>query len=246
MIKSIVKGLKILEIVSSKGNEPVRLSELAKALDEKPSTVAGIVRTLTESGYLQKDPVRGYRLGIMAITLTHGDLYQRNLLIAAQTHVTSFAVRHGLYVSLSILRNNVRHTIMEVSDQGEVLMQARANAGVMNSATGLILLSHQPRHKQDEILEYYGLPRRFSSYEDFMIYLGEIRKQGYVEISRPINRVAVGVPVWHLGQVEAALGVFLTEEQRKERDIQEIVRLLTEVSVQITKDLEKSEATEPG
>ena len=74
MIKVILKGLKILEIVSANGNDPVRLSELAHKLGEKPSTVAGIVRTLTEAGYLQKDPVRGYHLGIMATTLTHSAL----------------------------------------------------------------------------------------------------------------------------------------------------------------------------
>jgi DNA-binding IclR family transcriptional regulator len=239
VVKVILKGLKILEIVSANGNNPVRLSELAQKLGENPSTVAGIVRTLTEAGYLQKNPVRGYHLGIMATTLTHSDLYQRNLLLAANKYVTEFAVRHGLHLSLSVLRDNVRHTIMEVSDLGEMVMQARANAGVMNSATGLMLLSHEPRHKQDEILGYYGLPRHFTSYEDFMRYLDEIKRQGYVEISRPVNRVAIGVPVWYEHQVVAGLGVFLTVAQRKEWDINKVVTLLSDMSARITHDMEQ-------
>ena len=241
MIKVVLKSLNILEIVSANGRDPVRLSELAQQLGEKPSTVAGIVRTLTEAGYLQKDPVRGYHLGIMATTLTHSDLYKRNLLIAARKHVAEFARQNGLLLSLNVLRNNVRHTIMEVSDQGEVIMQARANAAVMNSATGLILLSHQPRHNQDEILEFYGLPRRFSGYEDFMHYLEEIKRAGYVEISRPVSRVAVGVPVWNDGQVVAGLGVFLTVEQRKQYDIRRVVGLLTDMSAKITRDMDQAD-----
>ncbi|NLM77325.1 MAG: helix-turn-helix domain-containing protein [Ruminococcaceae bacterium] len=242
MIKVMIKGLRILEMVSTHGGQPVRLSELAGQLQEKPSTVAGIVKTLTEAGYLQKDPVRGYRLGIMATTLTHSDLYRRELLVAAHQHITASALKHQLYLSLSVLRNHVRHTIMEISDRGEVIMQASPNAAVMNSSTGLILLSYEPGHKQDEILEYYGLPRRFASYDDFRRYLQEIKQKRFVVLSRPDNRVAIAVPVWHKAQVVAGLGAFLTSGQQEKWQTGQIVALLSDLSGRITADLEKDDA----
>jgi DNA-binding IclR family transcriptional regulator len=244
MIKVILKCLKILEIVSASGNKPVKLSDLAQQLDEKPSTVAGIVKTMTEAGYLQKDPVRGYHLGIMAATLTHGDIYHRSLLIAAKNSIMQEAVDNSLTLSLNILRDNVRQTILEVGERGDVIMQARANAAVMNSATGLILVSHQERHKQDELIDYYGVPRRFAGYEDFMRYLDNIKKQGYAEIARPINRIAVAVPVWDKCtdrasdcQVVAGLGIFFTVEQRPSWPTDRAVRLLNIISGKITCDL---------
>ncbi len=239
MIKVVLKALKVLEIVSAAGNEPVRLSDLARQLDERPSTVAGIVKTLAEAGYLKKNQVRGYQLGIMATTLTHSDLYQRNLLLAAEKTVPGFALEHGLFVSLSIIRNNVRHTIMEVNESGQTLILGRANAAVTSSATGLIVLSHEPRHKQEEILGYYGLPRPFTSYEDYMAYLDRIRQQGYVEVIRPINRLAIGVPVWYEDQVIAGFGIFLTESQRQSYDVKKILPLLLEMAQKTTASLEQ-------
>lgn len=239
MIKVILKSLKILEIVSANRYKPVRLSELARQLNEKPSTVAGIVKTMTEAGYLQKDPVRGYRLGIMATALTHGDLYSRELLVAAKNHIPGFATQYKLYLSLSILCDDVRHTIMETNENGDTLTQTRANARVINSATGLVLLSHEPRHIQDRALESYGLPRRFSGNDDFIRYLENISQQGYAEIARPADRSAVAVPVWHEETVVAALGTFLTVEQRRSLSVQRIVQLLKKISAEITKDLQK-------
>ncbi|MEA4889578.1 MAG: helix-turn-helix domain-containing protein [Clostridiaceae bacterium] len=237
MIKVILKCLKILEIVSASGNDAVKLSEIAQKIDEKPSTVAGIVKTMTEAGYLQKDPVRGYHLGIMAATLTHGDLYNRNLLIAAQKYITPVALERSLYLSLAVLRDNVRHSILEVNSKGEVIMQARANAGVMNSSTGLMLVSHQPRHVQDSLLDFYGVPRRFGGYEEFIRYLETVKTQGYIEIARPSNTVAIAVPVRDAKKVVAALGIYITTVQRNEWELPQIIAVLNEISAKITYDL---------
>ncbi len=237
MIKVILKCLKILEIVSASGDDAVKLSDIAQQLDEKPSTCAGIVKTMTEAGYLQKDPIRGYHLGIMAATLTHGDLYNRSLLVAAKKYVTDIAINRSLYLSMSVLRDNVRHTIFEVDSLGKVIMQVRANAGVMNTSTGLMLVSHEPRHSQDALLEFYGVPRRFAGYEDFIRYLDSIKNQGYIEISRPVNRVAIAVPVWKNERVIASLGTYLSNEQRSQWDLQDIVNMLNEISANITREM---------
>lgn len=240
MIKVVLKSLKILEIVSAGGSRAVKLSEIAEALGENPSTCAGIVKTMTEAGYLQKDPVRGYHMGIMAAALTHSDLYGRELLRSAETRLKPFAVEHQVYMALALLHDNVRHSILEVNLYGAVVMQVTANAGVMNSATGLVLVSNQPRHKQDELLDFYGIPRRFGGYEDFIRYLDSVRIQGYVEITRSAEMVAVAVPVYQEGQVIAALGSYMTSDQRAKANIEEFVELLKGVSASITDDLAQS------
>lgn len=241
MIKVVLKSLKILEIVSAGGNRAVKLSEIAAVLGENPSTCAGIVKTMTEAGYLQKDPVRGYHMGIMAAALTHSDLYSRALLRSAEKRLKQMAVDHQVYMALALLHDNVRHSILEVDLHGSVVMQVTANANVMISSTGLILVSNQPRHVQDELLEFYGIPRRFNGYDDFMRYLDSVRIQGYVEFTRAADMVAVAVPVYQGGQVIAALGSYMTSDQRTKVDIEEYVTLLKDVSAGITSDLEQKE-----
>jgi DNA-binding IclR family transcriptional regulator len=200
---------------------------------------------MTEAGYLQKDPVRGYHMGIMAAALTHSDLYSRTLLRSAEKRLKQIAVDHQVYMALALLHDNVRHSILEVDLHGSVVMQVTANANVMISSTGLILVSNQPRHVQDELLEFYGIPRRFNGYEDFIRYLDSIRIQGYVEFTRAADMVAVAVPVYQNGQVIAAVGCYMTNEQRMKADIGEFVALLKDVSAGITSDLEQSEPEIP-
>ncbi|MEA4823189.1 MAG: helix-turn-helix domain-containing protein [Clostridiaceae bacterium] len=233
MVKVVIKAMRILEEISRRGGEAVRLSDLADALGENATTVAGIVKTLTDAGYLQKDPVRGYRLGVLSASLVHGELYDASLLRTAQAVMPSLACKNGLYMSLAVLRNNVRHSVLEVNDSGSIVMQYAANPNVFSSATGLMLAAHQPRSTLDALLEIYTLPRRFRDNEEFIRSLYMIRAEGFVELARPQNRIAIAVPILRGGSMEAALGCFPSPETLGAHSPYDLLGILRDAAAQI-------------
>lgn|GEM_PF-1360599 len=214
MIKVILKAMRVLEVISERGGEAVRLSELSQALGENPSTCAGIVRTLTNAGYLQKDPVRGYRLGVMSASLLHGDLYDAELLGMARVCMPELAAKEKLYLSLAVLRGKVRHSVLEVDARGAAVMQYSPNPNVFHSATGLMLAAHVSAPELDALMELYTLPRRFRSGEEFRQALYIIRAQGFCELARPGGVMAIAVPIPQ-EPVRASLGCMLRPEENR-------------------------------
>lgn len=229
MVKVALKAMRILQEVSRRDGEAVRLSELATASGENASTCAGIVKTLTDAGFLRRDPIRGYRLGVLTASLLYGSLYSEELLLRAEQVMPDAARENGVYLSLAVLRDNVRHSILEVNESGGVVMQASANPNVFNSATGLMLASYLPSAKLDALLEIYTLPRRFADATEFRNALYLIRAQGMCELLRPGNRLALAVPVVREGVLLAALGCHLTEE-RAAADVYGVLKVLRETA----------------
>ncbi len=242
MIKVVRKALKILEIVSAAGSRAVKLSEISEALSEKPSTCAGIVKTMAEAGYLQRDPVRGYRLGILSAALLHGDLYDRALLTAARDRLPPLAAERRLYLSLAVLRGQLRHSLLEVDAGGQMVMQFKPNRNLVQSATGLMLLAHAPRAELDALLELYTLPRRFQDAEAFVRFLYLVRAEGYVELFRPHDVLALAVPVSRDGQAVAALGAMLRPEDPGRQDIPEVLATLRRGAADMTRQMETEQA----
>lgn len=230
MVKVALKSMRILQEVSRRGGEAVRLSELAEAIGENASTCAGIIKTLTEAGFLRRDPVRGYRLGVLAASLTHGDLYNEPLLRRAEEILPDTARDQQIYLSLAVIREKVRHSILEVNDSGAFVMQSRANPNVFTSATGLMLASYLTSAQLDDLLEIYTLPRRFADTNEFRNALYLIRAQGFAELIRPENRLALAVPVLSGGTLLASLGAHLTEEQAQSGAVYDILRVLRETA----------------
>ena len=70
MIKVLHKALNVLEVMSQSKKDVFTLNELANICNIPKSTLAGILKDLCEARYLEKDAVRGYRLGVMCFSLT--------------------------------------------------------------------------------------------------------------------------------------------------------------------------------
>lgn len=237
MVKVVIKSLKILEIISAAAGRAVKLSEIAAALGENASTCAGIVKTMTDAGYLQRDPVRGYRLGVLSASLIHGDLYDPALLLSARDVLLPLAAENQLYMSLAVVRANVRHSVMEVDHTGQMVMQFHPNPVLLNSATGLMLVSHMSRAEIDRILDIYALPPRFHSGSELANALYMYRSQGYVELERPDGVLAVAVPVLHQGKLVASLGSMLEEADRERVPVYTALDILRRGAHQIEDEL---------
>ncbi len=211
MIKVLRKALDILEIMSQSKKDVFTLNELSQLCDIPKSTIAGILKELCEAKYLEKDTIRGYRLGVMSYALSNRlniDNAVIDILIKKAKEIHQKTKAH---VAISTLKNYVRHSIIEIGADSSNRSVLGANAGAVGSATGLMLLSQLEDYRREAYLEYYNLPKRFSGISEFNTYLNKIKDDGYVIYSVPGKKYAFAVPVFINGKAKFALGLYYTQ-----------------------------------
>ncbi|TGD84065.1 ArsR family transcriptional regulator [Mycolicibacterium sp. CH28] len=106
--------LTILDFLAKHPHERFGLSELARRLDLAKPTCLGIVTTLTESGYLVRDPgTKTYRLGPSLITLGH--IAQESLRVnpAARTELARLSSNYATTAALAAVVDD-RITLLEL------------------------------------------------------------------------------------------------------------------------------------
>lgn len=108
----------ILEFLARHPHERFGLSELARKVELSKPTCLGIVSTLTESGYLVRDPQdKTYRLGPALIALGHTAQESLRVSPAAREELRRLAAAHGTTAALSAVVNN-RITLLELVSAG--------------------------------------------------------------------------------------------------------------------------------
>lgn len=208
MIKVLHKALKVLEVMSQSKKDVFTLNELSNICDIPKSTLAGILKDLCEAKYLEKDAVRGYRLGVMCFSLTDRLNTPKEVIDVLISKAKEIHFKTKAHVAISTLKNYVRHSIIEIGADGETRSILGANAGAVGSATGLMLLAQLEDYKREAYLEYYNLPKRFSGITEFNGYLNKIKEDGYVVYSVPGKKYALAVPIFINGKAKFSLGLY--------------------------------------
>jgi len=210
MIKVLHKALNVLEVMSQSKKDVFTLNELANICNIPKSTLAGILKDLCEARYLEKDAVRGYRLGVMCFSLTDRLNIPKEVIEVLIQKAKEIHFKTKAHVAISTLKNYVRHSIIEIGADGATRSILGANAGAVGSATGLMLLSQIEDYKREAYLEYYNLPKRFSGITEFNGYLDKIKEDGHVVYSVPGKKYALAVPIFIDGKAKFALGLYYT------------------------------------
>ncbi len=208
MIKVLHKALNVLEIMSQSKKDVFTLNELSTLCDIPKSTLAGILKDLCETKYLEKDAIRGYRLGVMCYSLSDRLNTSKEIIDVLIKKAHEIRAKTKAHVAISTLKNYVRHSIIEIGADGDTRSVLGANAGAVGSATGLMLLSHLEDYKREAYLEYYNLPKRFSGITEFNGYLDKIKEDGHVVYSVPGKKYALAVPIFLEGKAKFALGLY--------------------------------------
>ncbi|MGK5683116.1 IclR family transcriptional regulator [Actinoplanes sp. URMC 104] len=93
-VKSAARTVDVLELMASRGNEPVRLRELSDALGAPRSSVYALLRTLVERGWVRTDASGTlYSIGIRALLAGTTYLDFDPLLRIVQPHVNELSVK---------------------------------------------------------------------------------------------------------------------------------------------------------
>ena len=218
---SLAKALRVCELFDGERAE-LSLSEIARALGSRPGSVYPIVYTLTEFGYLDRDPdTKRFRLGLKFLALANHILSSLDIRDKAKPVLRELARDLQVNAHLAVLY------------EGEVLYLDREEAApsvVIPSvigrrvpahctALGKALLAYEPG-AVDRLVQAGELPkltpRTITEPEALQEELGRVRRLGYAVDDEEfhLGNFCVAAPVRNYrGTVVAAISVSLAKSR---------------------------------
>jgi len=162
-VGSVVKALRLIDLVAAGPVEGLTLSELARTMGASKSTTYGLVRTLVDSGFLRDiEPGPRYALGIAFVRL--GDLAGRQLPLREITAPVLQALSRetGLTIRVAVAEHGYPVFVDRVDALGAVRFYAPLGVRELphTSAAGKAILATMPDDDVARIAKECGLPQR--------------------------------------------------------------------------------------
>ena len=150
-VKSAQRALSILELLTSK-ETPLSFGAIATTLDYPRSSLHGLLRTLTERGWIELDPVtRLYRLGIR--NWEAGNSYMRAISLAdrARPFMQWVCDRVDETIQLAVLDGRYNVYIAKVEGKQRLVLDSEVGRRLEAHATALgkLLLASLPLEELD-------------------------------------------------------------------------------------------------
>ncbi len=184
MVKSVVKAMKIYEVLIEDGS-PVSLSSLSRKLRLNISTVHRLINTFVKLGYIEQNEEGQYRLAFHSYRLADKISQNFNLKGIVRPYMEKIVYICNETTNLVVLED---YQLVYI-DQVESTNMVRMFAGIGNkgaaycTGSGKVLLAYLNNDKLDEYINVTD----FISYTDNTIVdpdilkkeIREIREQGY-------------------------------------------------------------------
>ena len=166
-VQSLGRALDLVEMVSARGKDGARLTDLARELNMSKAAVYALLQTLLARGYLSdfsEGANRRYRLGLALARL--GDMAVANISLAdvAMPELRKLTADLGMTSRLAILDEGYAVVVGRVDAPGSIRFDAALGRREMPhcSAVGKALLSALPPGDAQRILERGELQKRTS------------------------------------------------------------------------------------
>jgi IclR family pca regulon transcriptional regulator len=256
-VKSLARGLSVLAAFHP-GRQGLSLADIAEVAGVTTPSALRISYTLTELGYLIRDPSsRTYNLGPRALSLGMATLSSMPLVDIAEPHLRSLRDRVGETVKLAILDGTemvyTARLPSRLHPESGIYVGSRLPAHATSG--GRAILSQLPTEVVREILSRSQLtqltPKTVTSIEELLIELKICRERGYaisdqsVSLERRSIAAALmsarGEPVAAISISTSAQRVSLAELQRTFAS--ELVQTGTEISSMLPAELEGTSST---
>jgi len=216
MIKVLHKALNILETVAS-SDDPMTLSEITAAIDEKSTTASNIVQVLYKRNYLEKLPGKvGYKLGSAAYMLSdlNGGRYGDTLRKAAFGVLTRLTEVTEAKSVLTVWRGGDRQVLLRIEDSSPITVNDNYKmTSVYQNATGMMMLACRDEGTVREYIEKHGLPSEHdfavSDADDFVSKLKSIQAAGLFSRTRGEIFEAAASVRFGSGPSDTAIGLFV-------------------------------------
>lgn len=244
--QSVEKTLLIIETLAS-AHSPMRLSELAKAVDMPPSTVLRMVNTLVNLGYARQEDEPSKRYALTTRFLRIGQQAAEHIDIREISHplLLELSQKTGQSSCLSICdQNKVRYLdVVEGSGSMVAIRQRIGGSARMHcTGSGKLFLMQYTDEQLDEFISQRGLPpltpNTVTNKAELCHELKTCLRRGYAmdDEECEIGVRCAAAPVYdYAGRVIAAISISgIISHMQKLRVEMEMVPLLLEAAEKVT------------
>lgn len=186
MIKSVVKAMDILTVLSGNKEKPMPLSELSERTGINKSTCAHIVDTLCEGLYVERvSRSEGYRLGPWAYMLSRFGTFRQPLVNAAAPVVRWLHEKLQTDVFISVLCNGRKYIVYHIETDNVLPMRdgTMIQGYIEPTATGRLLMAYLSREELYHLLNRNNNGTRAEPSAEITEELRRIRSCGYAYLS---------------------------------------------------------------
>lgn len=245
VIASVQHALDILNLFEE-GCSELGNSEIARALNMEPSTVAAQLYTLKVNKYLDQNPInRKYRLGLKIAERAMVLLNQLDLRKIASPFLEELRERLGESVNLAI-RDDQEVVYIERLHGYHALgirLELGRRAPIHSTALGKAITAFLPAHELAFLLDEYDFRPvtryTISDRHTFEQDLDEVRIRGYAidDQENELGGRCVGAPIFnHQGYPIAAISVSIPIQRLPVENIPQYGQQLIETAYKISRD----------
>jgi DNA-binding IclR family transcriptional regulator len=184
-VKSARRALAVLELLTAR-EHPMGFTEIADALGYPKSSLHGLLRTLTDSGWARLDErTRCYSLGIR--TLSAGNAYGRSLDLAERALPFMRAIRDELNETVQLAVLDGVENVYVAKEEGNQALTLASEVGrrlpAHTTALGKVLLADLPDTELRD--RFHGVtltaftPHTLTRLPDLLAVLDQVRRRGY-------------------------------------------------------------------
>ncbi len=246
LVQSVERALEILKCFDANVQE-LGIAELSKQVQLSKSTVHRLLTTLAAHNFVEQNALNGrYRLGLAVYQLGTATVVARSLVAEAEPYLKEIVTLYGETASLSVL-DDIHSVIIDKLESTAALRltsQIGRRSALHNSASGKVLLAHQPTKLRDEIIARLPFTRftakTITDPQAFQRHLESIRQRGYAVDNEEVaeDLVCISAPIFnHLGQAAAAISVSGLASRVRQKGVERIAASLVEAGSGISKRL---------
>ncbi|HVO57010.1 MAG TPA: IclR family transcriptional regulator [Dongiaceae bacterium] len=244
-ITSLQRGLRVLQLLGSAGRG-LPASEIAKQSGLPVSTVHRFLVNLEAGGFISKDDLNNYHLGVACVSLGQAAREQLDI-----RKVSLPRLEHLHRSTRETVHLTVRHKLTAVYidklDSPEPLrIHSRIGASVplYCTAVGKVMLAYLEGAEQEALINQIEFSRftknTVGSIQELQTQLAKVKKEGFaydLEEHEPHIR-CVAAPIWdHTGAVNASLSVTGPAVRMSTTRLREIAALVREAGQKISQEL---------
>jgi IclR family KDG regulon transcriptional repressor len=244
-ITSLQRGLRMLQLLGHSGRG-LAASEIAKLSNLPVSTAHRFLVNLEAGGFLAKDELNNYHLGVACVSLGQAAREQLDIRKVSLPHLEQLNHSTRETVHLTV-RHRLTAVYIDKLDSPEPLrIHSRIGASVplYCTAVGKVMLAYLNDAEQEALVNELEL-RRFTentvgSIQELQTQLARVKKDGYacdLEEHEPHIR-CIAAPIWdHSGAVNASLSVTGPAVRMSTSRLREIAPLVREAGLKISHEL---------
>lgn len=219
MIQSVLKAMKMIELLGSNPAREFSVSEISACLNLDKGTCTNILKTLASGGFVQQDgPRKGYKLGYGMYKLTTGSVDNDELTKIAREDIELLGRKFNETAMLSVIRNDKRISLYSTEPDRNLVVRTSSDKSVYAANTGRVILANYAPLHQEKFIIRMGLPSEAEWPEVFndsnpsgalQNALMQIKRDGYAIQIDSNGIIGMAAPLFKKGHVAGSIGIYL-------------------------------------